>query len=54
MSLITEAEQWNIQTVQQGLREIITGNLTIYFALIWQLCQQLLLVREKTRHFNVK
>ncbi len=45
----------DIQTVQLGLREIITGTLTIYFALIWQLCQQLLLVwakYEKTRPFH--
>lgn len=44
----------DIQTFQLGLREIITGMLTIYFALIWQLCQQLLLVwakYEKTRPF---
>lgn len=29
-----------VQTVQLGLREIITRTLTIYFVLIWQLCQQ--------------
>lgn len=48
MCLIADAEQWaDVQTVQLALTEIITATLTIYLALIWQLCQQLLLVRAK-------